>query len=165
MGRMLAGALVAAFLVSAPVSATALGSGTQLGSRAVVKAAYNKTLRASIVVDGKGRTLYMFAYDTDGKATCEAADPSCPRLWPAYATKGKPLAGTGIKASLLGTTRGARGVTQVTYNRHPLYYFAGGYGCGRDTKPGGVHGQGFFEIWWVLSAKGSPVRTHLKSCS
>jgi len=82
-----------------------------------VKTAFNKTLKKSIVVDGKGRTLYLFTEDTAGKATCAAADPQCPKLWPAFATVGKPLAGKGIKASLLGTTKGAGGVQQVTYSR------------------------------------------------
>lgn len=82
-----------------------------------MKTAFNKTLKKSIVVDGKGRTLYLFTEDTAGKATCAAADPQCPKLWPALATVGKPLAGKGIKASLLGTTKGAGGVQQVTYSR------------------------------------------------
>jgi predicted lipoprotein with Yx(FWY)xxD motif len=163
--RLLSLALVTAVLVSGlVVSATALGVRASVDARAVVKTAFNKTLKTSIVVDGKGRTVYMFTYDTSGKATCEQADPACPSLWPAFTTKGKPQAGPGIKASLLGTTRGARGVTQVTYNRHPLYYFAGGYGCGRDLKPGGVHGQGFYNVWWVVSPKGTVVKTPLKNC-
>ena len=152
--------LALAALVGGLLASTAVGGGTP----AVVKSAYNKTLKTAILVDGKGRTLYMFAYDTNGKATCEQADPECPKLWPAFATKGKPQAGPGVKASLLGTTRGAHGVTQVTYNRHPLYYFSGGYGCGRDLKPGGVHGQGFYNVWWVVTPKGTAVKTQLKSC-
>ena len=126
---------------------------------AVVKSAFNKTLKKSIVVDGKGRTLYLFTEDTAGKATCAAADPQCPKLWPAFATVGKPLAGKGIKASLLGTTKGAGGVQQVTYNRHPLYYFAGIYPGAGDRKPGDVKGQAFYGVWYVLSPKGTTIKT------
>jgi predicted lipoprotein with Yx(FWY)xxD motif len=100
----------------------------------------------------------MLTEDTHGKATCEQADPQCPSLWPALTTKGKPQAGPGIKASLLGTTRGAHGVTQVTYNRHPLYYWHGsGTAFPGDKKPGDVKGQGFYNVWYVLSPKGNPI--------
>lgn len=46
------------------------------------------------------------------------------------AAKGKPHAGTAVRASLLGTTKRKDGKLEVTYNRHPLYYFVG------DRKPG-----------------------------
>ena len=154
--------LVAAFAVLLPggyaLSAAALGGSTAPASRAVVKTAFNKTLKKSIVVDGKGRTLYLFTADTAGKATCAAADPQCPKLWPAFATVGKPLAGKGIKASLLGTTKGAGGVQQVTYNRHPLYYYVGLVAGAGDRKPGDVKGQAFYGVWYVLSPKGAAIR-------
>ena len=69
------------------------------------------------------------------------------------AFKGKPTAGGGVKASLLGTTRRKSGV-QVTYNGHPLYHFSG------DKKPGDARGEGskaFGAEWYVLSAKGAKV--------
>jgi predicted lipoprotein with Yx(FWY)xxD motif len=151
-------ALLAALLLSGlAVSATALGGRTTTVSRAVVKVGYNKTLKKSIVVDGSGRSLYMFTQDTKGKATCASADPQCPTLWPAFKTSGKPLAGKGINASLLGTTKGAGGVQQVTYNRHPLYYWHGNTGFPGDKKPGDVKGQGFYNLWYVLSPKGTPI--------
>lgn len=61
----------------------------------------------------------------------------------------------GIAASKLGTTKYPGGVTQVTYNRHPLYYFRG---PGADKKPGDARGQGFGKLWYVLSTKGTPIR-------
>jgi predicted lipoprotein with Yx(FWY)xxD motif len=163
MGRFRLAALVAVVLAGAVVAATALGAPARTEARAVVKVAFNKKLKTSILVDGKGRTLYMFTEDPPGKATCAAADPACPTLWPAYATTGKPAAGAGIKASLLGTTKGAKGVTQVVYNRHPLYYWAGYGGLKGDTKPGQVNGQGFYGVWYVLSPKGTKITTPLKS--
>ena len=36
------------------------------------------------------------------------------------AAKGKPHAGTAVRASLLGTTKRKDGKLEVTYNRHPL---------------------------------------------
>ena len=152
--------LTALLLSGLVVSTTALGGQSASPSRALVKVAYNETLKKSIVVDGSGRTVYMFTNDTSGKATCASEDPLCPKIWPAFTTSGKPLAGKGINASLLGTTKGAGGKQQVTYNRHPLYYYHGGFGApGADKKPGDVKGQSFIVSWYVLSPKGTPIRT------
>jgi predicted lipoprotein with Yx(FWY)xxD motif len=59
-----------------------------------------------------------------------------------------------VTQSLLGTITRPDGTTQVTYNGHPLYYFAG------DTGAGSAHGQGskaFGAGWYVLNAKGSKI--------
>ena len=115
MNRKLFAPLVAALVLSAlVVSAAAVGQQTAASSRAIVRVAYNKTLKKTIVVDGRGRTVYMLTLDTRGKATCESYDETCPRHWPPFTTIGKPLAGKGINASLLGTTKGAGGTQQVT---------------------------------------------------
>src|SRR5262249_27700108 len=65
-----------------------------------------------ILVDGRGRTLYLFAKDARGRSTCAGA---CAAGWPPLIANGKPLAARGAKASLLGTTRRADGRLQVTY--------------------------------------------------
>jgi predicted lipoprotein with Yx(FWY)xxD motif len=73
---------------------------------------------------------------------------------------GTPQAGTGIDASKVGATKRSDGRTQITYNRHPLYPFQGGFGFGApDRKPGDVRGQDFFKLFHVLSPKGTPIRT------
>ena len=154
-------AALLAVLLSALVSIAAVGGGTVPTSRTVVKTAFNKTLKRSIVVDGNGHTVYMFTRDYVGAPpTCTAQlDPICPKLWPPVKSAGAPLAGKGIIASKLGTVKRTDGRTQVTYNRHPLYYFSGccGYGPG-DKKPGDVNGQRLFDYWYVLSPKGTPIR-------
>jgi predicted lipoprotein with Yx(FWY)xxD motif len=148
--------LVATFLISGLLSATAVGAPA---SRAVVKAAYNKTVKATILVDGSGRTLYLLTSDPKNQATCAQLAPICPPTWPALATTGKPMAGAGVDQSLLGTTLGAHGVTQVTYHGHALYYFHGGNGAGPgDKKPGDTRGQGFYSIWYVVSPRGTAIR-------
>ena len=142
-------------------AALALG-GTASGatsSQAIVKTAYNKVLKNTILVDGTGRTLYLLTSDPKNQATCAALAPICPPTWPALATTGAPKAGPGVKASLLGTTIGAHGVKQVTYNGHPLYTFHGGNGAGAgDKKPGDARGQGFYSIWYVVSPKGTAIK-------
>ena len=127
----------------------------------VIKAAFNTTLKQRIVVDGSGRSVYMLVLDTRGKATCTPqwkAHPLCHRVLPPVT--GKPHAGAGVDASKLGTTKRPDGTTQVTYNRHPLYYFRGGLGYGvPDRRAGDLNGQGFFRLFFVLSPQGRPITT------
>jgi predicted lipoprotein with Yx(FWY)xxD motif len=102
----------------------------------------------SHLVDGEGRALYLFKADGGTKSTCNGA---CAQAWPPVTTTGAPKAGTGIEASLLGTTKRADGSTEVTYGGHPLYYYAG------DSGPGQTNGQGsngFGAPWWVVTPKG-----------
>ena len=110
-----------------------------------------KSRLGRILVDSKGITLYDFVKDKGGSSSCYGA---CAALWPPLITKGKPHAGQGLRASLLGTTKRKDGKLEVTYNRHPLYYFVS------DRKPGQTTGQGvnqFGAPWWVLSAAGKEI--------
>ena len=72
--------------------------------------------------------------------------------------QGKLQGGTGIDETLLGTTKRTDGQTQVTYNRHPLYYFRGYRGTPADKKSGDVNGQGFYGLCNVRSPRGTPIR-------
>jgi predicted lipoprotein with Yx(FWY)xxD motif len=103
-----------------------------------------------IVVDGQSHTLYLFAKDKNGKSACSGA---CAQNWPPLLTKGTPKAGTGAKASLLGTTKRADGTTQVTYNKHPLYTFIADQGKRGSTK--GERLDAFGGRWYVVTAKGT----------
>ena len=117
-----------------------------VSSRAVVKAAFNKTLKKTILVDGAGRTLYLLTSDPKNVSVCPGLGTSCTATWPAL--KAPATAGAGVKAALLGKTKNGK---QVTYNGHPLYHYSG------DKKPGQVNGQGSFQIWYVVSPKGKPI--------
>jgi predicted lipoprotein with Yx(FWY)xxD motif len=119
------------------------------GSIAVVK--IRATSLGSIIVASNGKTLYMFAHDTTMKSTCSG---SCATFWPPLVTTGKPKAGPGVQAALLGTTHRADGRLQVTYHGHPLYFFV------KDTKAGATSGEGvnaFGGKWYVLAPTGSKV--------
>lgn len=105
-----------------------------------------------ILVDGAGKTLYLFVADSGSLSTCYT---SCAQLWPPVLTSGPPQAGTGATASLLGTTTRTDGKTEVTYGGHPLYYFVS------DKQAGDATGQdvdSFGALWWVVSASGAAVR-------
>jgi predicted lipoprotein with Yx(FWY)xxD motif len=105
-----------------------------------------------ILVNGNAQTLYLFEKDKNGKSACSG---QCAKFWPPVLTKGKPKAGTGVKESLLGTTKRADGSSEVTYAGHPLYTFAG------DTQAGQTNGQGsngFGAPWWVVTPAGKALQ-------
>src|SRR5512132_1508574 len=84
-----------------------------------------------ILVDAHGKTLYLWAHDKGRTSTCNA---QCARYWPPLVTRGRPTAGAGARARLLGTSRRTDGRSQVTYGGHPLYYYVG------DKRAGDVKG-------------------------
>ena len=107
----------------------------------------------TILVDGQGRTLYLFEAD---KGTASSCDGACASAWPPLTTDQQPIAGPGVSASKLGTTTRGDGTTEVTYNGHPLYTFVG------DRAPGQTTGHGsddFGAEWYALSAAGTQIET------
>jgi predicted lipoprotein with Yx(FWY)xxD motif len=112
-----------------------------------------QTSLGRILVNARGHTLYLFAKDRNAKSSCNG---SCARFWPPLLSRGKPTAGSGVKPSLLGTTRRSNGSMQVTYNKHPLYTYA------LDKRAGQTKGEGnslFGAKWWAVSGKGRAVVT------
>ena len=103
------------------------------------------------LVDSQGRTLYLFEADSGTKSACSGA---CATAWPPLRDSGKPTAGTGLNASLLGTAPRSDGNTQVKYNGNTLYTFV------MDQKPGDANGQGstaFGGSWFTLNTAGNQV--------
>lgn len=101
----------------------------------------------SILVDGKGMTLYMFTKDSANTSACTG---QCLVAWPPLL--GKPTKGAGVDDSKLGSFQRSDGSTQATYNGWPLYYWKG------DTKAGDVSGQKVSGVWFVLDHDGNPVK-------
>jgi predicted lipoprotein with Yx(FWY)xxD motif len=140
--------------------ATAMGGGAAGGSNAAgaTKAAaqtgestsvvdLRSTDLGKILVNGQGRTLYLFEADKPNMSNCSGA---CSTIWSPYDASGMAKAGSGVAASKIGST--AQG--QVTYNGHPLYTYVG------DQKPGDTSGQNLDQFgaeWYVLSASGNKV--------
>ena len=116
-----------------------------------------KTRLGKVLVDSRGRTLYLFTKDSGTKSACSGA---CATAWPPLRASGKPTVSGGAKASLVRTTTRSDGKPQVTYNGHPLYGYQG------DSKPGDTNGQdvdGFGAPWYVLSPAGNEITTALAS--
>lgn len=105
------------------------------------------TSLGSILVDGKGMTLYLFTKDSPNTSVCEG---ECLAAWPPLL--GMPTAGEGVDDSKLGSFQRSDGSTQATYNGWPLYYWQ------NDAKPGDVTGQNVNEVWFVLDRDGDAVK-------
>lgn len=110
----------------------------------------------SALVDGKGFTLYLFLPDHhSGHSRCFGL---CAAAWPPLILPNNvpaPVAGKGVRSSLLGTTLRSDGSRQVTYNGWPLYLYT------IDAGPGQVNGQGINNLgglWYVVAPNGSPTR-------
>lgn len=107
------------------------------------------TSLGSIVTDGDGRTLYVFTADSANTSSCTS---SCLDNWPPLTSDAAPTIGHGLDAASFGSiTRADSGATQVTFDGHPLYYFAG------DSAAGDTNGQGVAGKWFVIAADGSMV--------
>ena len=138
------------------VAAAALAVPTAAMSDAKRASGATLQVRASrfgkILFDGRGFVLYAFTHDLKNKSRCYGA---CAKAWPVYYSKVSLRAGSGVKQSLLGTTRRSDGRRQVTYAGRPLYYYVG------DTRPGLITCQNVFEyggLWLVVRGNGSLVK-------
>lgn len=101
----------------------------------------------TILFDDKGQAIYIWAVEESTTPECYG---DCAEAWPPVLTDGAPQATGDVSNELLGTTKRTDGSTQVTYNGHPLYYYA-------HEKPGEVkchnistHGG----LWWVIQPNG-----------
>jgi predicted lipoprotein with Yx(FWY)xxD motif len=119
--------------------------------------AVGKTDVGQAVVDGSGRTLYLFERDTATKSNCSGA---CAKQWPPATLGGTSTSGPGIDRHKFGSIMRSDGSRQLTYGGHPLYTFAG------DSSPGDAKGQGskaFGAEWYALSPSGKPIESESKS--
>ncbi|MCW2985555.1 MAG: hypothetical protein JWR63_3125, partial [Conexibacter sp.] len=105
----------------------------------------------TMLVDGQGRTLYLWKADTSNMSTCSGA---CAQAWPPVTSKAAVSAGGAVNAKLVGTSKRSDGTTQVTYAGHPLYTFAG------DSAAGQLNGQGsaaFGAPWFAVAPSGAAI--------
>jgi len=110
-----------------------------------------KTALGSILVDARGRTLYLFEKDRNGLSMCSSA---CAAYWPPLTSHGAPRAGSGVHRTLLTLGKAHNGVRQVLYAGHPLYTFVG------DKHAGQTSGEGLTNFgagWYALAASGQKI--------
>lgn len=148
--------LLGVLLSAASASAVAGAHGvrpTATASRAA-KVGLRHTSLGTILVSSSGRTLYEFTRDRPRTNTCVKIR-ECSGTWPALKTAGKPIAGPGVRASLLSTIKLSGGVTQVTYAGHALYLYTGDSGPGQTSYVGE---KAFGGRWYAIDASGRTVR-------
>jgi predicted lipoprotein with Yx(FWY)xxD motif len=156
------GALAALATAVAVLAAGCGGSSTAksgvAGARHVTKSATVMTRKVKklgvILVNSRGRTLYMFVPDHRKRVTCKG---TCAVHWPPLKIKKgrRPTAGGAARKKLLGTDKNPGGGRVVTYNRWPLYTYIG------DSKPGQTTGQAVKldgGLWYVLSPAGKVIK-------
>jgi predicted lipoprotein with Yx(FWY)xxD motif len=103
-----------------------------------------------VIADRRGEAFYLFDKEKGKRSRCYG---ECAVAWPPVLTKGKPTAGNGADADLLGTTKRRNGKLQVTYNGHPLYYY-------KDDEPGRIlchNVDEFGGLWLVVNRRGDAV--------
>ncbi len=137
------------------VAAGALGVGVAFAVAAPILKASHEANLGSIVVNGKGLTLYHVSSERGGKVTCTG---NCAYFWfPVIVTsKTKIVLGKGLSKAKIGTVARPNGALQVTYNKLPLYRYY------LDRKPGQTKGQGVKDpagTWYVVSTSGKVVTT------
>ena len=150
-----AAALSGTVLVSAALGDTNSASSQQPSKGARI--ALGKTTLGRVLVDARGRTLYLFAKDKGGRSACYGA---CATYWPPLVSSAKPQAARGARASSLGLTKRTDGKRQVTYAGHPLYTFS------LDTRAGQTSGQGLSDFggsWNAVAASGRAVKSNASS--
>jgi predicted lipoprotein with Yx(FWY)xxD motif len=115
------------------------------GAEAAPALAVETTRLGRILVDARGRTLYLSVRDRGGRSRCAGA---CTRVWPPALVAGPVRLGPGLRASKVTTLARRDGGRQLVYNGHPLYSLTA------DTAPGQTSGQGFEGTWFVVSPSG-----------
>ena len=132
----------------------AYGGGSSSPSQAahtIGKISVAKTPAGKVLVDPRGRTLYVFAPDSRGHSTCTG---SCATYWPPTPGADAKRGATAAGSATLGSINRAVGSSQLTANGYPVYTYVG------DHSRGQANGQGINLSggrWWVVSPSGTRV--------
>jgi predicted lipoprotein with Yx(FWY)xxD motif len=144
----------AAAAPASPAGASSPGAGASTPSAGASGGTVITTAKSSagtVLTSGSGKAVYVWAKDTGDMSNCTGA---CAGAWPPVTTTGTATAAGGAQASDIGTITRSDGTKQVTYDGHPLYYFAGDSGAGTASGQGS---DGFGAKWWLVAPTGSDV--------
>jgi predicted lipoprotein with Yx(FWY)xxD motif len=157
-GQLVLAAAVLAVTTAAAFGAASAAKGGVAAQRHSASSVAVKTRNVKglgvVLVNAKGRTLYVFMNDKQRRVTCTG---SCANFWPPLKWKGagKPSAGGSAQTKFLGSDKDPSGGRVVTYNRWPLYTYSGDHSAGQATGEGLDLSGG---KWYVMSAKGKIVK-------
>ena len=130
-------------MAAATATPTAAATAKRKGTRIVL----GDSEFGSMLFNAKKQAIYIFDKDPKNKTVCYG---ECAEAWPPVYTQGKPVAGKGVRARLLGTIKRRDGRRQVTYAGQPLYYYD-------HEGPGQVLCHDVFlngGYWWVVGPSG-----------
>ena len=127
-------------------SAPSNGTGGAVTGGAVTVGTGKAGTLGTVLTAPDGHTLYENTTEHDGKIECTG---SCASIWPPLTVPAgeSPKLASGLVGTI-STVHRPDGTTQVTYDGHPLYYYAS------DSAPGQANGQGIDGIWFVMSPSG-----------
>ncbi|MEY2435278.1 MAG: hypothetical protein QOF97_114 [Acidimicrobiaceae bacterium] len=134
---------------TAPSATTAAPTTTAAAAPAALGVAMNAKVGQQIIVDGKGMTVYLF--EPDGASTTSQVPAGIKASWPPVTVTGTPSVGAGLDKTKAVVQAQPDGTSQLLYNGHLLYTFAG------DSSAGDAAGQGLGGIWFVLSPAGAKI--------
>jgi predicted lipoprotein with Yx(FWY)xxD motif len=127
----------------------ALVGAVQAAPSAGARLTVRSTEYGKAVFGPSGKVVYVFGADRGSTSHCYGA---CAKAWPPLLTTGVPVAGPGVRANLLGTTKRRNGRLQVTYNHHPLYYFISDTRRKIMCQHMRMHGG----LWLIIKPNGQP---------
>jgi len=117
--------------------------GTVIGGNVSLGIGRNDTA-GTFLIGYNGMTVYTFAKDKTASSTCYS---QCAAIWPPYLLGPEDNAQNvklGVDASKVGTATRTDGSIQMTYDGHPLYFYA------QDQASGDSKGQGFNKVWYAV---------------
>jgi len=122
--------------------ATPASSAATSGAARTTALKTEATRAGTILAGSRGLTLYYYSEDKpgSGKSVCTGG---CAAAWPPLTAPVRAPAGVFLPGPLGMITRPG-GVTQVTINGYPVYYYAG------DKTPGQTTGNGIEGAWHVI---------------
>jgi predicted lipoprotein with Yx(FWY)xxD motif len=139
--------LLAMVVVVAAVAG--LAASAQAAPSAAARLSVRSTEYGKALFGPSGKVVYVFGADRGSTSRCYGV---CATAWPPLLTTGAPLAGPGVQAKLLGTTKRKNGTRQVTYNGHPLYYYSADKVGKVMCQHANMHGG----LWLVIKPNGQP---------
>src|SRR5438128_9328711 len=108
-------------MVMVVTAVAGVAASAQAAPGAAARLSVRSTEYGKALFGPSGKVVYVFAADRGSTSRCYGV---CATAWPPLLTTAAPLAGSDVQARLLGTTKRQNGTLQVTYNGHPLYYYA-----------------------------------------
>lgn len=137
---------------AAPAASATSASSTTAASGAAVITTKSVAGLGTVLVNGQGRTLYIFEPDKHAKVTCVGG---CASVWPPLKLTGAKAQTAGqLKAALVSSDPDPAGGRVITYNGWPLYLYVG------DSQAGTASGQALNSsggLWYVITPAGAVV--------